>query len=312
MNVKDYFANKIQTHKTIIYFEIILISITIGLFLLLLSFQYSYTLDYDESEIDQYFNRTSGFISLNSYNDTEKTQQIIHWERNLPLRTFQNGLRNWILRYTYRTPEWFIHIRKANCEEKAIIFEDMAKRTNLTYRKICIDGFIDPKIKSTENHRWSEVWLDGKWRIADSGFNLWYPKNDQLFFTEEKGYLIGHVVTFDDNMTMEDCTDLYVKNTSELTIKAIRNGKVIKDADIQIKLNYENLSCTVVGGNKIHLSTNDSGICQVNLGIYDNTNYTVTINDVKLFYKFSGKETIILKNNTDYLEIDVDRMPRLC
>lgn len=308
MNVKDYSAKKNQKYKTISYLGIILISMTIGLFLLFLSFQYSYTLDYDENEIDKYLNRTSELISQNSYNDTEKTQRIIHWERNLPLRTFQNGLRNWILRHTYKTPEWFIHIGKANCEEKAIIFEDVAKRTNLTYRKICIDGFIDPKNNRTENHRWTEVWLDGDWRIADSGFNLYYPKNNKSYFTVDKEYLIGHIATFDDNMTMEDITDSYVKNTSELMIKASRKGKNIKDADIQIKLNYESLSCDVVGGNKIRLSTNESGICKVNLGIFDYTNYTVTVNDNKLFYKLSGKDIITLKNNTDYLEIEVDNI----
>ena len=78
MNVKDYFAKKNQKYKTISYLGIISISMTIGLFLLFLSFQYSYTLDYDENEIDKYLNRTSELISQNSYNDTEKTQRIIH------------------------------------------------------------------------------------------------------------------------------------------------------------------------------------------------------------------------------------------
>ena len=300
MNVKEYIVNIIIKFK---------ITICIGILLVLfLSFQYSYIIDYDKTEIDQYLDWTGNQILQNSINDTEKTQQIINWERNLPLRPFSYNFRNIILRFTYRNPEWFIHIRKANCEEKAIIFEDMAKRTNITYRKIFIDGFIDPKSKSTENHRWTEVWLDEDWRIADSGFNLWYPKDNQSYFTMERGYLIGYVATFDENMTIEDCTDLYVKNTSELTIKATRNGQIIKEADIKIKLNYGNLSCKVVGGNNIHLSTNDSGICKVNLGIFDYTNYTVTVIDEKFFHKFLGKDTINLKNNTEYLEIEVDKI----
>ena len=132
MDIKKWFEKKMQMYKPTINLKIILILIFVGIFLLFLSFQYSYTLDYDESEIDQYLNRTSNLISQNSYNNTQKTQKIIHWERNLPIMTFQKDFRNIILRFTYRNPEWFIHIRKANCEEKAIIFEDMANRTNFS------------------------------------------------------------------------------------------------------------------------------------------------------------------------------------
>ena len=67
----------------------------------------------------------------------------------------------------------------------------------------------------------------------------------------------------------------------------------------------------VVGGNNIHLSSNDSGISKVNLGIYNDTNYTITVNDNKLFYKLSGEDTITVKNNTYDLDIEVDNIKLL-
>lgn len=274
--------------------------------------QYSYLSDYDKAEVSHYLDRTSESILQSSDNDTQITQKIMHWENNLYLKPFSfsisNAFRNFLLRYTYRDPEWFVYIRKSNCEEHAIIFEDMANRTNLTHRKIVIDGFIDPINNRTENHRWSEVFLDGLWRIADSGFNLWYPKNNQSYFTAKRGYLIGHVAVINDNGSFTDCTNLYVNETGKLIIKAVRNGNPIENASVYVKLNYGNISCNAIGGNKIKLYTDQSGFCEINLGIYSNTNYTVTVNDIKTFYKYSGKNNIEIEDADNHLEISVDNI----
>ena len=274
--------------------------------------QYSYLSDYDKAEVSHYLDRTSDSILQSSDNDTQITQKIMHWENNLCLKPFNfsifNAFRSFLLRYTYRDPEWFVHIRKSNCEERAIIFEDMANRTNLTHRKIVIDGFIDPINNRTENHRWSEVFLDGSWRIADSGFNLCYPINNQSYFTGHRGYLIGYVAVINDNGSFTDCTNLYVNETGKLIIKAIRNGNPIENASVSVKLNYGNMSCNVIGGNKIKLYTDQSGFCEINLGIYSNTNYTVTVNDIKTFYKYSGKNNIEIEDADNNLEISVDNI----
>jgi hypothetical protein len=277
---------------------------------LMLASQYSYLPDYDKDEISYHLNRTGEKICLASDNDTEKTQMIIDWENGLFLKPFyftkSSILRDYLLRFSYRDPQWFVYIRKANCEERALIFEDMANRTNLTYRKVGIAGFIDPVNDRTENHRWTEVWINNSWQIADSGFNLWYPKNNQSYFTVEKDYLIGKVVVFDDNGSFNDCTDLYVNRTGLLKIKALREGNPIENATVSIKLNYENLTCNVVGGNRLKLNTDNSGDCEVVLGVYENTSYTVIVEEKKQFYKYTGTENVIIKDGENYLAINIE------
>ena len=292
-----------------------LLLITFLLFVCLLSMlasQYSYLPDYNKEEISHHLSRTGEKISQTSVNDIEKTQMIIDWENGLFLKPFyfteSTILRDILLRFSYRDPQWFVYIRRANCEERALIFEDMANRTNLTYRKVGIAGFIDPAKYRTENHRWTEVWANNSWQIADSGFNLWYPKNNQSYFTAERGYLIGKVVVFGDNDTFNDCTDLYVDRTGTLKIKALREGNAIDNASVSIKLNYENLTCNVVGGSRFKLNTNNSGNCEVVLGVYNNTSYTVIVEELKHFYKYTGTENIEIKEGENYLEINVDKM----
>ncbi|VUT28180.1 MAG: hypothetical protein SYNGOMJ08_00743 [Candidatus Syntrophoarchaeum sp. GoM_oil] len=256
-------------------------------------------------EIEQDLNETAESILQNSKNDTEKVHNIIAWENNnLSLTRFES---NQYYPRRSRDPHWYIFLKKANCGERAIIFEDMAERTNITYRKLRIDGYIDPANNNIDNHRWFEVWLECDWRIADSGYNLSYPKNNQSYFTSVKEYLIGHVAILSDNGTFEDCTDRYVNETSKLIIHSVKDGKNIEDADISIKLTHKNLTCPVVG-KSIKYSTNDSGLCEINLGIYNETYYTVDVSYESVFYNYSGRENVTIINKTTFLVIELDKL----
>ena len=257
---------------------------------------------YRSSEIERQLSETSDLILENSKNDMEKTNKIIEWENGLKLSTFEDDegyLRN------SNNAKWFIHLKKANCGERAIIFEDMAKRTNLTYRSVTFDGYINPIDGEINNHRWTQVWIDNDWRIADSGFNLSYPKYNNYYFHSKQGFLIGHVAIIYDNGTFGDITDSHVEKTCKLIINAKKDNNNVKNADISITMEYNNFSCPVVGG-FIKLTTNDSGICDVNLGINNNTNYTVSANYKDSFFEYYGKEMFILTNNTDTLVIELD------
>lgn len=258
---------------------------------------------YTKPQIEQYLNETSEYILQNSDNATEIVQNIILWENSIGLTTFNKWYLK-PLRFS-KDPKWNIYIGKANCGEKAIIFEDMAKRTNLTYRRIQIDGFIDTK-NNTNNHRWSEVWFDGDWRISDSGFNLWYPKNNQSYFTSNKGFLIGHVSIFNDNLTFEDCTDSYVNNTGKLIIQVLRDEESVADARVSIKLNNHNTSCYTIG-KTIKYFTNESGLCEVTLGVYNETYYTVDATHVGMF-KYTGKENVTITDGTTHLTVELDEL----
>lgn len=259
-------------------------------------------------EIEQHLDEISESILLESANDTEKTHKIITWEQNLFLTSdnfdkwYEQPLRK------IKDPIWYIYLKKASCGELAIVFEDMANRTNLTYRRIVIDGFINPKDNSTENHRWSEVWLENDWRITDSGFDFFYPKTNNLIFTDGRDLLIGHVAVYNEDKTYTDCTSDYVNRSEKLIIKAVRNGEIVEDASVIINLNYNDTSCKVVGGKSIKYFTNDSGLCEVTLGVYDNVSYTVVVEDLKSVYKYSGQDNITINNNkTSYLDIELNK-----
>lgn len=254
---------------------------------------------------EQYLNETAETIILNSKNDTEKVHRIIVWENKFGLTTFKPSIISQCLRLP-KDAKWHIFLKKANCGERAIIFEDMAERTKLKYRRVVIDGYIDPPNNKMNNHRWSEVKLDGDWRIADSGFNLSYPEDNQSFFTLEKGWLIGHVAIQYDNETFGDCTDLYVNRRGKLIIQAVKDGKNIKDADVSINMTYKNLTCPVVSGKTIKRSTNNSGLCEINLGIYDSACYMVKVSDKGIFYGCFGRENVTIANETNYLVIELD------
>lgn len=260
---------------------------------------------YSKIDIERYLDKISEDISLNSANDIEKVHKIIAWENNdLGLKDFNRY--EILLRYFSNDPHWYIYRKKARCMERAIIFEDMAKRTNITYRKLAVNGFIDPKENRTANHRWSEVWLDNDWRIADSGFDLSYPEDNPSYFTSVTGYLIGHVAIINDNGTFGDCTDRYVNRTGKLIIQAVNDGENIEDADVSVTLIHRNLSCTVVGGEGIKLKTNNSSLCEINLGIYDGTNYLVGLRREGIFSEYFGQENVTIANETNSLVIELE------
>lgn len=296
--------------------RIVIVSCTIILLIILISDLYYCPCHcyYPKTKIEQYLDKTSESILLNSENDTAKVHKIIAWENNnLSLTSFkpyQLHLRQRKLCFSSDKVYWSIYLGKANCEERAVIFEDMARRTDLEYRRVVIDGFIDPKNNCMNNHRWSEVELDGDWRIADSGFNLSYPEDNQSHFTSEDGYLIGHVAIINDDGTFGDCTDLYVRRTGKLGIQVVKGGEFMENAAISIKLTYKNISCPVVGGNTIKRSTNEYGHCEINLGIYDGTYYTVKVSDKDMFYEYFGQENITITNETNSLVIELDKQKR--
>ena len=282
---------------------IVLLSIVFILFFLILIILNNPFFTYRPNEIEGQLCEISDFILENSKNDIEKTNKIIEWENGLKLSTFEDDEE--YLRCSHNG-KWFIHLKKANCGERAIIFEDMAKRTNLTYRSITFDGYINPIDGKINNHRWTQVWIDNDWRIADSGFNLSYPKNNNYYFHSKKGFLIGHVAIIYNNGTFGDITDSHVEKTGKLIINAKKDNNNVKNADISITMEYKNFSCPVVGGGTIRLTTNDSGISELNLGIYNNSNYTVSVNYKDSFFEYYGKEMFTFTDNTDTLIIELD------
>lgn len=254
-------------------------------------------------QIEQHIENISKNISQISNTDIEKTQKIIQWENKLNLKPF--NIRSELdrnQRIKSNKTSWYIYLKKGNCRERSLIFEDMADKTNLTYRRIEIDGFIDPINNRTSNHRWDEVWLDGEWRIADSGFSLYYPKDNNSFFTLEKGFLIGHVAVLDSRgKYIEDRTNSYVNKTGKLIITAKNDGEYIENADVSIKLTHKNITASVVGENlKVH--TNESGFYEINLGIYSGTYYIVNLSSGDL----NGGQNVTLINEKTYLTVELD------
>lgn len=282
---------------------IVLLSIVFILFFLILIILNNPFFTYRPNEIEGQLCETSDFILENSKNDMEKTNKIIEWENGLKLSTFEDDEE--YLRCSHNA-KWFIHLKKANCGERAIIFEDMAKRTNLAYRSVTFDGYINPIDGKINNHRWTQVWIDNDWRIADSGFNLSYPKYNNYYFHSKRGFLIGHVAIIYENGTFGDITDSHVEKTGKLIINAKKDNNNVKNADISITMEYKNFSCPVVGGGTIRLTTNDSGISELNLGIYNNSNYTVSVNYKDSFFEYYGKEMFTFTDNTDTLIIELD------
>jgi len=282
---------------------IVLLSIVFILFFLILIILNNPFFTYRPNEIEGQLCETSDFVLENSKNDIEKTNKIIEWENGLKLSTFEDDEE--YLRCSHNA-KWFIHLKKANCGERAIIFEDMAKRTNLAYRSVTFDGYINPIDGKINNHRWTQVWIDNDWRIADSGFNLSYPKYNNYYFHSKRGFLIGHVAIIYENGTFGDITDSHVEKTGKLIINAKKDNNNVKNADISITMEYKNFSCPVVGRGTIRHTTNDFGISELNLGIYNNSNYTVSVNYKDSFFEYYGKEMFTFTNNTDTLIIELD------
>ncbi|WP_129582662.1 transglutaminase-like domain-containing protein [Methanolobus psychrotolerans] len=215
--------------------------------------------------IDAYLNKTSETILLESTNNTEITDNIVRWELNEFI--FKSGIFDSVLDpFGYRIPKnagWYIYLNKGNCGERATIFNDMASRTGLSYRKIVVDGFINSKYNSSSDHSWSEVLLeDGSWVIADSGFNISPLHNNKSVFCSEKNMLLGPVFVYENHSTVLDCTDEYVDNTEKIKIKVLRDRKTIDNANIKVTMNYNGVSKLVAGGfaRFIKFETNESGM----------------------------------------------------
>ncbi len=258
---------------------------------------------YTKPQIESYLNETSERICKYSNNDTEIVQQIIAWENSesIDLKRFDGY--NVLLRYFYDA-RWFIYIGRANCGERAIIFEDMAKRCGLTYRHVELEGFIKSSENSIADHAWTEVWIDDGWRIADSGFRLWYPKDNQTYFTSKRNFIIGNVNVINNNTYFEDCTENYVDKTCHLKVKVMENGNFVPKSSVLVTMNYNGLKVPVIGS-KSKLLTNDSGEYSVNLGVYNNTSYHIKSNYKGLLYEYYGTENITVKNGSQSVFVNI-------
>lgn len=260
-----------------------------------------YAVDHIEADL----NEISEDILLKSSNDTEIVQNIIRWERNqFIIRSERFEASDLILREIVPKSSWYLFLNKGNCGELGIIFEDMANRTGLTCRKVGINGFIDFNGR-TENHAWSEVLInETEWVVADSGFD-YYPPADH-YFDYSNGWLLGPVYAFENGVQTEDRTAYYIPNTEKLIINSVRGGETVPNCSIDIEMSHNGNSTRVVG-TVIKLKTNESGLCPVILGVYDNTSYTLKLVDSKGIYQYEGEKNILSGNNTSEIEIEVNQ-----
>jgi hypothetical protein len=254
-------------------------------------------------QIESYLDETSERICKYSDDDAEIVQQIIAWENSESLDLKRFTKKEGFLRLS-GDARWYIYMGKANCGERAIIFEDMADRCGLTYRHIEMEGYIYPKDNSSSDHAWTEVWIDNEWRIADSGFHMWYPQSNQLNFTSEYDFLIGHVSVIDNSTYSEDCTDSYVSDVCQLNIEVLEKNNPVKKANVFVSMEYNNTKIPVIGYKRKFL-VNDSGVCTTNLGIYNETFYSIKASYEGLLYEHYGTENIILEDGVHFLLINV-------
>jgi len=281
------------------------IVITILLYSISAIYAYAVYSHYAADGMEDYLSITSEEILLKSSNETEIVQNIVNWElREFVLTSERFQIQDLILRGISTEPGWYLFLNKGNCGEFGIVFEDMANRTGLTCRKVAINGFIDFNGR-TENHAWSEVLLNGtEWVVADSGFNFYPPTNH--YFNYSEIWLLGPVYAFEGRVQVEDRTAHYIPNTERIIVVSTRDGETIPNCSIEIEMNYNGKSQRVVG-TAIKLETNESGLCPVTLGIYDNTSYTLRIIDSKSIYQYEGETDIILGNDTGEIKIEVDQ-----
>mgnify|MGYP000695883425 CR=1 FL=1 len=280
---------------------------SIVLFALIVShplFAYSVT---ENDKIESQMLDESAIILNQSANNSEKAEMIVQWEQeqfNFPAANhFNSNNYRYYLRDYIPLPGYYLYINRANCGELAIVFEEMANITNLPYRKIVTEDMLNPISMRRNNHRFSEVQLEnGSWMIADVGFNLYPPKSSKHEFTENRGYLVGHVAIKNDDGTFTDCTPSYVKNTSKIIVNAERDGVPLSNADIEVELLYNDTKRPVIG-NHIKYETDEQGIMMLNLGSYENCSYAVTVKDG--FYKSST--TFVPNEDVSSVEIEVDK-----
>lgn len=260
---------------------------------------------YATEHIDAYLNKTTEEILFKSSNNIEIVQNIVNWElREFVLTSERFQIQDSILREISTKPGWYLFLNKGNCGEFGIVFEDMANRTGLTCRKVAIDGLIAPD-GHTENHAWSEVLLNEiEWVVVDSGFNYYPPTNHYLNYSEI--WLLGPVYAFEDGAQIEERTAHYIPNTEKIILISTRDGRAIPNCSIDIHMDNHGVSKRVVG-TVIKLTTNESGLCPVTLGVYDNTSYTLRMVDLRGIYQYEGEKTIVLGNGTSEIEIEVNQ-----
>ncbi|MBA7465546.1 hypothetical protein ES707_00716 [subsurface metagenome] len=260
---------------------------------------------YAAEHIEVYLNKTSEEILFKSSNDTEIVQNIVNWElREFVLTSERFQIQDSILREISTKSGWYLFLNKGNCGEFGIVFEDMANRTGLTCRTVKIDGFIDFD-GHTNNHAWSEVLInETEWVVADSGFNYYPPADHYLGYSQTR--LLGPVYAFENGIQIEDRTTHYIPNTEKIILMSTRDGEAIPNCSIDVQMNNNEISQKVVGA-VIKLKTNESGLCPVTLGVYDNTSYTVRMVDSKGIYQYEGEKDVILGNGTDEIKIEVDQ-----
>jgi len=263
--------------------------------------------------IESYLDKTSEIILLRSSNNTEIADNIVKWELNEFIRG-SDIFNHFLDPFGYRIPKsagWYIFLNQGNCGERAIIFNDMATRTGLKYRKVVVDGFINSKYNSSSDHSWSEVLLeDGSWVIADTGFNASPLYTNKSVFCSDKNMLLGPVFVYENLTATIDCTEYYVDNTEKLKVKTVRDGKEIDNASIQITMNYKGVSKKVAGefSRFIKFKTNESGISEMTLGVYDNVSYTLKAVDSKGIYQYEGETDVVLGNNTEEVKIEANKL----
>ncbi|AEH61280.1 hypothetical protein Mzhil_1436 [Methanosalsum zhilinae DSM 4017] len=239
---------------------------------------------------------------------SKKSQSIIEWQKNQ--LNFPNSKRfdNKYLNYYYlrifllNEPLYYIHINRASCGELALIFEYLAEEMDVQYRSLIIDGHINQRNMNIDNHRWTEVLLeDNTWGIVDVGFNFSPISHDKYEFTENRSLLFGHVVYQNENRNWNDVTPDYVRNTTKLRINVTNNDYPVKNAKIDVFLNYNNKSAPVIGRH-ITYHTNESGLVEFHLGIYENVTYNIEAS--KYFW---GKEVLYMPNEiNNSLDINLD------
>jgi hypothetical protein len=303
-----YFIGKLMSNQKISEYPSWKYLASIVLFALIVShplFAYSVT---ESNKIESQMHDEAGIILNQSTNNSEKAEMIIQWEQeqfNFPAANHFNEIKHlYYLRDIARFPSYFLYINRANCGELAIVFEDMVNRTNIPYRKIIIDGMLNPKSMTMNNHRFSELMLENdSWMIADVGFNMYPPRSSKYEFTENRGYLVGHVAIANDDGTFTDCTSSYVKNTSKIIVNAKKDGVPASNADIEVELLYNDTKVPVIG-NIIRYETNESGTLELNLGSYDECSYTVIVKDG--FYQNST--TFVPDEDMMSIDIEVDKL----
>ncbi|TGC09454.1 hypothetical protein CUN85_06390 [Methanolobus halotolerans] len=150
------------------------------------------------------------------------------------------------------------------------------------------------------NHGWSEVQLDnGNWVIGDAGFGLAPPEDNQSFFYSERDLLLGPIY-FVENDTYIDNMELYVPNTQKITIHTTKMGEDFNDGLIYVLLHYKDKS----RGMWLPYQTNESGLAEVNLGIYDGVTYTIGVmNPVATDY---AESEISLGHDSNVASIKLD------